>query len=225
MLASIAPPRVLPPLRCCLLSGGQSRRMGRDKALLPHPDGGTWLERQLRLLAEIGAPVSLVSGWPAHKERAAALAAPLSALGVELEVLDDHRDPQEPDSRPRGPLVALGRLMAAHPDERLLLCPIDMPALTVFCLRTLLQAADAEPGAIWIGAAERPQPLLGVYPSDAPRRQRLGEALARGERGLLRWLAGEGVRSLPLPAAALANLNTPAELQSWSALLKSRPDC
>ena len=26
--------------------------MGRDKALLPHPEGGTWLERTLRLLLE-----------------------------------------------------------------------------------------------------------------------------------------------------------------------------
>ena len=41
-------------LRCCLLSGGDSRRMGRDKALLPHPEGGTWLERSLGLLADVG---------------------------------------------------------------------------------------------------------------------------------------------------------------------------
>ena len=41
-------------LRCCLLSGGDSRRMGRDKALLPHPEGGTWLERSLGLLAAGG---------------------------------------------------------------------------------------------------------------------------------------------------------------------------
>ena len=41
------------PLRCCLLSGGASQRMGTDKALLPHPEGGTWLERSLRLLLSL----------------------------------------------------------------------------------------------------------------------------------------------------------------------------
>jgi molybdopterin-guanine dinucleotide biosynthesis protein A len=253
------------PLRACLLSGGASRRMGRDKALLPHPEGGTWLERQLRLLAGLGAPLTLLSGWPAHRERAAALVAPLAALGVELELLAESQaapgleppwDKPNPDGRHgdlvgeaspgeqilqplqgrqgrrgrQGPLVALGRLMEAHPDERLLLCPVDMPALTPACLRALLDAASAAPGAIWIAAQEdqtspqpqgprqgQRQPLLGLYPSDAPRRASLREALARGERGLQRWLAGEEVRTLPLPASALVNLNTPPELDRWCA--------
>ncbi|MFN9243841.1 MAG: molybdenum cofactor guanylyltransferase [Cyanobacteriota bacterium] len=205
----------LPSLRCCLLSGGASRRMGRDKALLPHPEGGTWLERQLRLLAGLGAPVSLLSGWPAHLERAAALA---PGLGGNLELL------QEPPP-PQGPLVALSRLMEAQPEQRLLLCPVDMPALTAHDLEELLDAASAAPGAIWIAAAERPQPLLGLYPSDAPHRQSLQAALARGERGLQRWLAGEVVHSLALPAATLANLNTPDDLNRWSEGVRSRPDC
>jgi len=212
--------------------------MGRDKAQLPHPEGGTWLERQLRLLAGLGAPVTLLSGWPAHWRQAAALAAPLAALGVELEWLREPRDealaeaphgrrePEEPASRreserPQGPLVALGRLMEAHPDARLLLCPIDMPALTPACLRALLEAASANPHAIWIAAADQPpaqrQPLLGLYPSNTRHRQSLREALARGERGLQRWLAGEAVRSVALPAAALANVNTPQELNAWRA--------
>ncbi|MFM7465102.1 MAG: NTP transferase domain-containing protein, partial [Cyanobium sp.] len=137
-------PPSLAPLRSCLLSGGASRRMGRDKACLPHPEGGTWLERQLRLLAGLGAPLTLLSGWPAHHEQAAALA---PGLGVNLELLPE---PQPPS----GPLTALGRLMEAHPEERLLLCPIDMPALTPECLRALLAAARATPGAIGIAAAE-----------------------------------------------------------------------
>jgi len=189
--------------------------MGRDKALLSHPEGGTWLERQLRLLAGLGAPVTLLSGWDAHQEQAAALAA---GLGVDLQLL---REPQPP----RGPLVALGALMEAHPDERLLLCPIDMPALTPSCLEALLEAASSAPGAIWMAAAQRPQPLLGLYPSDPAHRQSLQAALARGERGLQRWLAGEVVQSLALPAAALANVNTPDDLDSWRAAIRSRPDC
>lgn len=189
--------------------------MGRDKALLPHPEGGTWLERQLRLLAGFAAPVSLLSGWPAHLERASALA---PGLGVDLELL---REPQPP----QGPLLALGRLMEAHPEQRLLLCPVDMPALTAQSLGLLLEAASAAPGAIWIAAAERPQPLLGLYPSDAPHRQSLQAALARGERGLQRWLAGEVAHSLALPAATLANLNTPDDLSRWREGFKSRPDC
>ena len=50
-----------PTLRCCLLSGGASRRMGHDKALLPHPEGGTWLSRSLLLLAQLEAPITLLS--------------------------------------------------------------------------------------------------------------------------------------------------------------------
>jgi molybdopterin-guanine dinucleotide biosynthesis protein A len=215
------------PLRGCLLSGGASRRMGRDKALLPHPEGGTWLERQLRLLAGLGAPVTLLSGWAAHLEQATALAAPLAALGVELELLAEPRDDARADT-PQGPLVALSHLMEAHPNERLLLCPIDMPALTPACPRELLEAASAAPRAIWIATTDQPpsrtQPLLGLYPSDARRRQSLRQALARGERALQRWLSGEVVRSLALPAAALANVNTPQELDDWRATLTPPPE-
>ena len=209
-----------PPLRGCLLSGGASRRMGHDKALLPHPEGGTWLERQLRLLASLGAPLTLLSRWPAHLEQA-------TALGVELELLREPGGDASAEA-PQGPLVALGRLMEAHPNEQLLLCPIDMPALTPACLQALLEAANTAPDAIWITTANqppsRPQPLLGLYPSDTRHRQSLREALARGERGLQRWLAGEVVRSVALPAAALANVNTPQELANWRAALTPPPD-
>lgn len=190
------------PLRACLLSGGASRRMGRDKALLPHPAGGSWLEHGLELLAGCGAPITLLSGHPAHLRCALALA---PRLAVPLTAL------AEPPPR-QGPLRALARLMALHPGERLLLCPVDMPWLDSATLAALLAAA-AEAATIHLAHdGTRLQPLLGVYPATAARRRRLAAHLAGGGLALQGWLAGERWQAVALPAAALRNANRPADL-------------
>lgn len=181
--------------------------MGRDKALLPHPEGGTWLERTLRVLATTGAPLTLLSRWPRHLELAAAWRTGLAADGLVPELL------QEPEPA-EGPLLALRRLMHRHPDQRLLLCPVDMPALSAEALATLLLASAVDLRAITIAMASQPQPLLGVYPSDDGHRQRLDLAVAAGERRLQGWLAGEQVRRCPLDPGVLANVNTRAELEA-----------
>lgn len=201
-------------LRACLLSGGASRRMGRDKALLPHPAGGSWLEHGLELLAGCGAPLTLLSGHPAHLRCALALA---PRLAVPLTAL------AEPPPR-QGPLRALARLMALHPGERLLLCPVDMPWLDPATLAALLAAAaEAEAAGNASDASDaaaihlahdgtRLQPLLGVYPATVARRRRLAEHLAGGNLALQGWLAGERWQAVALPAAALRNANRPADL-------------
>ena len=200
------------PLRCCLLSGGESRRMGRDKALLPHPEGGTWLERSLRLLGELEQPITVFSRHGVHLERAEALA---RDRGLDLRAIEEP-PPWE------GPLRALERLMALYPQQRLLLCPVDLPWLDATSLRALIAAADRSTDC----AADRNadatlhlahdgrflQPLLGVYPTPAARLTRLQAALAAGERGVQRWLAGEAWRPVALPAAALRNGNRPSDL-------------
>jgi molybdopterin-guanine dinucleotide biosynthesis protein A len=200
------------PLRCCLLSGGASRRMGSDKALLPHPEGGTWLERTLRLLAELGQPISLLSRHPRHLELAAALPSPAAITAV-----------AEPPPW-EGPLLALHRLMQRHPDQRLLLCPVDMPGLSRETLQALLAAA-LEPGRIHLAHdGQRPQPLLGLYPTHAGPRRQLEAAIGRGERSLQRWLATQPCRMVALDPATLANVNRPEELavQSRSCTSTSR---
>jgi molybdenum cofactor guanylyltransferase len=195
------------PLRACLLSGGESRRMGRDKALLPHPEGGSWLERTLGLLTQLEAPVTLLSRHPAHLELALGLKA---RQAISITALGEP-PPWE------GPLLALHRLMEQHPNERLLLCPVDMPWLRLETLRALLRAADGYAGnaAITIHLAhdgQRLQPLLGLYPSSGPLRAQLAEAVGRGERGLQRWLAQQCCRPVPLDPQALRNVNHPQEL-------------
>lgn len=182
--------------------------MGRDKALLPHPRGGTWLEASLRLLASLEAPITLLSRHAAHHELARAL---VQVPSWRLEVLLEP-PPWE------GPLRALGRLMARHPGERLLLCPVDMPGLNPACLQALVAAAAAAPERIHLAHdGRRLQPLLGVYPALPAREQRLQAVLAGGERGLQRWLAGELWSPVPLPAGPLRNLNRPEELETWAA--------
>ncbi len=192
-------------LRACLLSGGASRRMGTDKALLPHPAGGTWLEFSLGRLAALPLPITLVSHHRAHH----ALARPLrDGRGQPITVLE------EPPPR-EGPLLALDRLMAHHPGEPLLLCPVDMPWLEVAALEALLgaaatHAAAATPAAIHLAHdGRRLQPLLGVYPAHPGLHERLGAFTAAGGRRLQDWLAGEAVVPVALPPAGLRNANTP----------------
>ncbi|MCP9850955.1 molybdenum cofactor guanylyltransferase [Cyanobium sp. Morenito 9A2] len=191
----------MPPLRTCLLSGGESRRMGRDKALLPHQEGGSWLERSLRLLALAGAPITVLSRHPSHLELARAIA---PSLAVPLEVLEEPA-PWE------GPLRALARLMEHHPGALLLLCPVDMPWLDGASLDILCQEAHRDPGQVLVAHdGERLQPLLGIYPADRQQRTSVQAHLALGRRSLQGWLEAVGARSVPLPAAALRNANDPA---------------
>jgi molybdopterin-guanine dinucleotide biosynthesis protein A len=192
------------PLRACLLSGGASRRMGRDKALLPHQDGGSWLAHSLQLLAGCEAPLTLLSRHRSHLEQALALA---PRLEVPLTAL------MEPPPH-EGQLRALARLMAAYPDERLLLCPVDMPWLDGTTLAALLAAAaTGDPTTLHLAHdGERLQPLLGLYPSTASRRRRLHSHLAEGNLALHSWLDQEPWQPVPLQAAALRNANRPSDL-------------
>ena len=174
--------------------------MGRDKALLPHPEGGCWLERSLQLLAGLQAPITLLSRWPDHLERAKALQLP------QLEAISEPA-PWE------GPLLALHRLMQRHPEQRLLLCPVDMPALTLSSLQALVGAGADEPDTIQLAHdGERLQPLLGVYPSTTARRRDLTEAIAQGQRRLQGWLAQQPCRSVALDPASIRNVNRASEL-------------
>ena len=194
------------PLRCCLLSGGESRRMGSDKALLLHPEGGTWLERTLLLLARLNAPITLLSRHPAHLELGNSF--PITALA--------EPPPWE------GPLLALHRLMEQHPEQILLLCPVDMPDLSLVALQALLAAAD--PTRLQLAHdGERLQPLLGLYPSSPPIRAHLAAAVKRGERRLQSWLVELPYQAVPLDPRAIRNVNRPGADQPADSPAAGRP--
>ena len=201
------------PLRACLLSGGESRRMGRDKALLPHAEGGTWLERTLTLLGQLALPITLLSRHASHRQLAQAWAETRAggSGGMAAASLEAIAEPPPWE----GPLLALQRLSERYPNERLLLCPVDMPELDAGTLAALLTAAAAEPMTIHLADdGERLQPLLAVIPASVALRADLAAAVAGGERRLQRWLLAQPHRTVRLDAAALRNCNRPEEISA-----------
>ncbi len=179
--------------------------MGCDKALLTNPAGQLWLERTLDLLATVGAPITLISGHPDHLLLGEAWGL-INRWSVQLQ---DEPAPLE------GPLLALERLMAAHPDDYLFIAPVDLPNLEATGLQTLLAEAEAEPQTITLASdGSQLQPLLGLYPPSAHLRQTLCQSLGVGNRSLKGWLAAVPYRSVPLPTDQLLNINSQAELQA-----------
>jgi len=188
-----------PSIAGLLLTGGASRRMGTDKALI-EVDGQRLVDRAAAVLRAVADPVVEVGpGWsdlPAVRE-----------------------DP--PGS---GPLAALSAgaaaLRAAGHDGCVLLLAVDMPRVGVGLLRFL--AGRAGPATAVPRAGGHPQPMCARYGPDvlAAVDERLA-AGGRSLRDLLESLAAEGIVGWveseewePVAGPeAFADVDTPDDLQ------------
>lgn len=201
-----------------LLAGGQSRRMGRDKALL-ELSGGNLLQRALALLSDLqifGAEFlpPLVSGG--HEEERDAKTPGGGAATV------PGSESNVPDRVPaRGPLAGLSSV-AEHlrankiPCDALLIIPVDMPRLEKTQLQQLCLAG--------LDSAGRPacfgEFFLPLWLPLTPECRAYLRAAEQGEaassiRALLAQLGGV---QLPVPAGDWHhNINTP---QDYSDLLR-----
>ncbi len=181
-----------------LLAGGESSRMGRDKALLDFHGKPLW--RHMReVLRQSGCRQVLISGS-----------------------LPDLREGEEatPDVRPGlGPLAGIASVIGAQGDalsrDWLLVVPVDLPLLSSEALRWLcVQGFDAN------GAHYANHALPALLRNTITFRQQLGTMLraerAR-DRSVIALHQAIGSREVPLPqdfTSALTNTNTP---QEWAA--------
>ena len=138
---------MIPPFAAVLLAGGSSRRMGRDKALLPLKDGRLLWQRQLDVLRRLEPAELFVSG-PRRE-----------GFPPELTCLPD----EQPGCGPLGGIVsALGAMSVT----RLVVLAVDLPLMTPEFLRGLLERAADRRGVVprhrESGLYE---PLAAVYPS------------------------------------------------------------
>jgi molybdopterin-guanine dinucleotide biosynthesis protein A len=134
-------------LTAVLLAGGESRRMGRDKATVVFRDEPLW-GRQLRILRDLGPEKVFVS---ARTES--------SWLPPATELLVD-----EPPSR--GPLSGLTKAIVQMHTSHLLALAVDMPFVTREQLRFLCTMASEGRGVVPV-IGERAEPLAAIYPAEA----------------------------------------------------------
>jgi molybdopterin-guanine dinucleotide biosynthesis protein A len=184
-------------INAVLLAGGESRRMGRDKATLEWRGRPLW-EWQIEKLRALGPEKILLSARSDVSWRPA---------DVDL-ILD------VPPSR--GPLSGLAAALASIESGHLLALAIDMPFMTTEHLRFLCGLASNGIGVIPM-IDEKAEPLGAIYPKEA--RTVFQEALESDNFSLQpivrKLIALNMLCALPVSGAArdfYANINEPQEL-------------
>jgi molybdopterin-guanine dinucleotide biosynthesis protein A len=189
-------------LTIAILAGGESRRMGRDKALLPF-DGPAMLARVAARALETGYPVMVVGrarpeGWDIGQVR----------------FVEDNA----PGAGPlRGIVTALG---ASGGDVIAVAC--DMPLLDAHALRWLASLHEPGGNGVVVMREGRMEPLFSLY--GFTLLSRFEARLAAGELAMKEAIEACGLRGVEAPpeiARLLTNVNTPGDLEELSRALRA----
>lgn len=179
-----------------VLAGGQSSRMGRDKALLELTNGRTLLQQAKSLFDDLSPPAgvdmlpTLVSGArPGGVPDRVQTAGPLGGL----QAIADHLQQWQPDC------------------DALLVVPVDMPLLSPALLRQLCMAGQTVEQAVCFGDFYLPCWL----PLDQRGRRYLEAAAAGNAVASMRALFGYlGCMQLPVPEGNWhLNVNRPQDFE------------
>ena len=178
-----------------VLAGGESRRMGRDKALLMR-DGQSQLAYLAALLARVAERV-FVSARSTQQQDA-------ERSRYEL-IVDRYAD--------IGPMAGILSALEAHPDRDWLVLACDLPNLDESTLRFLLEHRSAEkPFTAFRSSHDGlPEPLCAVYrPGSAKILHKfIAEGVVCPRKVMIR--SDSHLLEQPNPAA-LDNINTPDDL-------------
>ncbi|HET6629531.1 MAG TPA: NTP transferase domain-containing protein [Woeseiaceae bacterium] len=183
------------PVYGLVLSGGQSRRMGRDKALLQY-EGETQLGRAVRLLER-------------HLERV--------YVSVRPDQVDDPergRFKQVVDACSGiGPAAGILSALERHPGAAWLVLACDLPNTDDATIATLLRQRSEQPFTAFRSSADGlPEPLCAVFRPEA--REIVAGFVNDGIVCPRKMMIRSDTHLLELPdPAALDNVNTPEDLE------------
>jgi len=196
------------PFTLAIIAGGQSRRMGRDKAFI-ELGGMSLIERVIQRSADLGqAETILVANKPAD----------YAHLGLPM-----HRDALPDKGSLGGIYTAL--LKATSPAVLVLAC--DMPFVNAGLLRFMIAQMDAVTDIVVPRVDGYPQALHAIYQKTciAPIRAQLDanqlKIIRFYDQMRLRYLDEADYAEFDAGSRSFANLNTPAELEQARQLLRT----
>lgn len=190
-------------LSAIILAGGQSSRMGQDKALIAF-QGVPLLQQVCEVALKCTAKVYVVTPWQERYQEIIP-----SACFVIKEVTNLS------EKQSHGPLVGFAQGLAYIETEWVLLLACDLPQLQVEMLQLWakeLENVPKEAIAYLSKQAKGWEPLCGFY-----RREclpKLTEYINAGGRSFQGWLSQHTVQELPVSDTQIFfNCNTPADLE------------
>ncbi len=186
-----------------VLAGGQSRRMGRDKALLALPTNPqeTFLVHLMSVL-QIQCEALLLVVRDAEQ---AVLYAPRVSVPMVCDAIPNI-----------GPLMGIYSGLRAISSTHALVTAVDMPCVQPMMLAFLLSQLRTDALIVPV-VANIPQVLCAIYPrSVLPLLERCLSEGRRDPRALLevapvRYLAEEDLRTIEPDLRSFLNVNTPGE--------------
>lgn len=185
-----------------VLAGGESRRMGRDKATLPGPGGAaSLLEHVVGVVSQRCEPIFV-------------MAAPGQPLPeVPARVLRD-------EVRGQGPLPATGgglRAAAETGARFAFVCAVDMPLLSASLIDDLIGLATETNAEIVLPWDGRSHYLAAVYRTDLA--ERIDGLVAGGARSMRALIDASDAQQIVLPESRfLANVNSESDLRALAQL-------
>lgn len=190
-------------LSAIVLAGGQSTRMGYDKALIV-VNGIPLLKRVCQVALQCTPDVYVVTR---SADRYQAIVPPACHL--------IHESQLPGETTPQGPLVGFAHGLAQVHTDWVLLLACDLPNLNPQTLRDWATFCDRAQEAMALLPRQNSlagwEPLCGFYRTNCfPALQ---GAIAHGERSFQRWLRSLTIQELAVPhPEMLLNCNTPADL-------------
>jgi molybdopterin-guanine dinucleotide biosynthesis protein MobB len=196
-------------VRCGILIGGKSSRMGRPKAGIPI-GGEPMAVRIARVLGEATGSPPMLLGTGHVPEALATLDRLPDATRIFGSISGRF------SGRIAGPMAGLLAAMRWMPEAAWLICAVDMPRISPEAVRWVLEERKAGRWAVipHLAGKDRPEPLFACYePMIVPA---VEEMASRGELRLRRLAGHQKVAAPTVPEEfepAFTNLNTPEDLR------------
>lgn len=179
-----------------ILAGGNSSRMGMEKALIVY-EGQNLIERATSLLQHYCDSILISSNKTCAND-----------FGCEL-VQDEHED--------IGPISGLYAALKASQNEHNIVIPCDTPFVTIDVYQQLLRHSENHDAVIAGTADNFVEPLIGYYHRSIFKT--LGRQIEKGDYKLHNILKLINAKvEIFSDKNLFMNINTPSDLASWQSL-------